>query len=224
MDCFEPIASPAAPQDGIVGCDHPASLRSPDAASPNQLDNIGNLDEAVCQGDGMRFTPIIGTLAYLWDRDRDQVLLIRRNARADDDHFGKVNGLGGKVEAGEDVVTSARREIREEAAVEATEMALRGTITFTDFGPNREQWLIFVFLVERWTGDCASSNAEGSLEWVSRVQLLDACEGGPAREDLPMWAGDRHFVPLVFDQDPRPFHGSMPYDADVPISWDHVRL
>ena len=46
----------------------------------------------------MRFTPIGGTLAYLLDRDRDQVLMIRRNARADDDHFGKVNGLGGKVE------------------------------------------------------------------------------------------------------------------------------
>ena len=49
----------------------------------------------------MTFTPIVGTLVYLWDQERDQVLLIRRDARPDDDHFGKVNGLGGKVEIDE---------------------------------------------------------------------------------------------------------------------------
>ena len=42
----------------------------------------------------MRFTPIVGTLVYLLDRERDAVLMIRRDARPDDDHYGKVNGLG----------------------------------------------------------------------------------------------------------------------------------
>ena len=174
----------------------------------------------------MRFTPIVGTLSYLFDRERDQVLLIRRNARPEDDHFGKVNGVGGKVEVDENIISSARREIREEVDVEATEMTLRGTITFTDFGPNREQWLVFVFLVEVWEGSCASDNDEGALEWASRVRILDACGGfdASAADELPMWPGDRHFVPLVFDDDPRAFHGSMPYDGDTPLSWDHVRL
>ena len=45
------------------------------------------------------------------------MLLIRRNARADDDHYGKVNGLGGKVEIDEDILTSARRELHEEAGI-----------------------------------------------------------------------------------------------------------
>jgi 8-oxo-dGTP diphosphatase len=31
-------------------------------------------------------------------------------------------------------------------------------------------------------------------------------------------------VPLVFDDDPRPFHGTMPYDGDTPLSWAFVRL
>jgi len=42
--------------------------------------------------------------------------------------------------------------------------------------------------------------------------------------DLPMWAGDRHFVPLVFDDDPRAFHGTMPYDGDAPKDWVYERL
>jgi 8-oxo-dGTP diphosphatase len=169
------------------------------------------------------FTPIIGTLGYLLDPMTDEVLLIRRDARPDDDHFGKVNGLGGKVEVNEDIATSMRREIQEESSLDATKMSLRGTITFTNFGPNREEWLIFVFLVTSWTGTCAEGNHEGSLEWVSRSRLLATCQTDDA-SDLPMWPGDRHFVPLVFDDDPRAFHATMPYDADVPVSWSHVRL
>ena len=175
----------------------------------------------------MRFTPIVGTLAYLLDRDRDQVLMIRRNARADDDHFGKVNGLGGKLEPDEDIVGSLRREIREEAGVELTSVALRGTITWTNFGPKREQWLGFVFLADAWDGTPLTTNHEGSLEWIDRSRLLAACSDDQARvaaADLPMWAGDRHFVPLVFDDDPRTFHGTMPYDGDRPTSWTFERI
>lgn len=174
-----------------------------------------------------RFTPIVGTLAYLLDRERDAVLMIRRDARPDDDHYGKVNGLGGKLEPDEDVVSGLRREIDEETGTAITSMALRGTITWTDFGPNREQWLGFVFLVDGWEGTPPTSNPEGSLEWIDRARLLAACDPDPAvraRADLPMWAGDRHFVPLVFDEDPRAFHGTMPYDGDVPTGWHYERL
>ncbi len=172
----------------------------------------------------MRFTPIIGTLSYVWDQETDQVLLIRRNARLDDDHYGKVNGLGGKVEIDEDVARSARRELHEEANIEPISMMLRGTITFTDFGPNREQWLIFIFVVTAWHGEMTMANNEGELEWVDRVDLLAACHDGPEAIRLPMWPGDRHFIPLVFDDDDRVFYGTMPYDADTPVSWDYERL
>ena len=39
-----------------------------------------------------------------------------------------------------------------------------------------------------------------------------------------MWPGDKHFLPLVFDGDERQFHGTMPYDADVPVTWSYERL
>lgn len=173
-----------------------------------------------------RFTPIVGTLAYVLDRRTRQVLMIRRDARPDDAHLGKINGLGGKVEPDESVTDSIRRELREEANIHDLDMTLRGTITWTNFGPHREQWLGFVFLVDGWTGEPPDRNDEGSLEWVSLDRLLAACSHDPDeadQADLPMWAGDRHFVPLVFDDKP-PFHGTMPYDGDTPLDWIVERL
>ena len=175
----------------------------------------------------MQFTPIVGTLAYLWDVESDRVLMVRRNARPDDDHYGKVNGVGGKLEADEGVTESLRREVREELGVELIDFSLRGTITWTNFGPKREQWLGFVFLVVGWSGAPPTGNAEGSLEWVDRARLLRACSDGEADRvgaDLPMWDGDRYFVPLVFDGDERVFHGTMPYDGDRPKAWSFERI
>ncbi|MGI9621881.1 MAG: NUDIX hydrolase [Acidimicrobiales bacterium] len=175
----------------------------------------------------MTFMPLVGTLAYLFDRNRDEILMISRDARPDDDHFGKVNGLGGKVETDEGITHSLRREILEEAGVELASFALRGTVTWSNFGPNKEQWLGFVFLATEWTGEPLSENDEGTLSWIPRRRLLAACSADKEEREeanLPMWAGDRHFVPLVFDDDPRTFHGTMPYDGDSPIGWSYERV
>jgi 8-oxo-dGTP diphosphatase len=167
------------------------------------------------------YRPIVGTLVYVLDRARGRVLMVRRDARPGDDHFGKYNGLGGKLERDEDVVACARREVMEEAGIALTSLTLRGTLTWSGFGPRREDWLGFVFLADRWTGTPAAANHEGTLGWVPLERVLAACAGAG---DLPMWAGDRHFVPLVFDDDPRVFHGTMPYDVDRPLGWTVVRL
>ena len=39
-----------------------------------------------------------------------------------------------------------------------------------------------------------------------------------------MWEGDRHFLPLVFDDDPRAFHGVMPYKDGRPTGWRYSRI
>lgn len=152
--------------------------------------------------------------------------MIRRNARLDDDHFGKINGLGGKLELDESVTDGLRRELDEEASVGLDSFSLRGTVTWSNFGPRSEHWLGFVFLVDGWSGEPPTTNEEGSLEWVARPELLRACHDttSEASAKLPMWPGDRHFVPLVFDDDPRAFHGTMPYDGDHPLSWSFERI
>ena len=162
----------------------------------------------------MPYAPILGTLAYVLSPDRRRTLLIHRNARDDDQHLGKYNGLGGKLHSDEDVMTGLRREIREEAGIECEEVLLRGTINWTGFGPNGEDWLGFIFRVDRFRGEPKGSNPEGDLVWHPVDRLLE----------LPMWEGDRHFLPLVFDADPRPFHGYMPYAGERALSWSYVRI
>ncbi|HUD42292.1 MAG TPA: 8-oxo-dGTP diphosphatase [Dokdonella sp.] len=162
----------------------------------------------------MPYTPIVATLGYVLSPDRSQVLLVHRNARPDDQHLGKYNGLGGKMEPDEDVVACMRREIREEAGIECTDLRLRGTISWPGFGKHGEDWLGFVFLIDRYEGEPLNENPEGSLEWVAIERIFE----------LPLWDGDRHFLPLVFDADPRAFHGVMPYRDGRMVSWSHSRI
>lgn len=172
------------------------------------------------------YCPIIGTLAYVWDRHTDGVLLVHRTARADDEHLGKYNGLGGKLEPHEDVVAGLRRELREEADIELDEFSLRGTVNWPGFGADGQDWFGFVFLVQRFSGVIPSANNEGTLHWVARTRLLAACDPDAAtraRAELPMWEGDRYFLPLVFDDDPRSFWAVMPYHQGRPSGWHYSR-
>src|SRR4029079_16684716 len=86
----------------------------------------------------MPYTPILATLGYVFSPDGRRALMLHRNATHGDTHFGKYNGLGGKLEAGEDVVAGLRREIREEAGIECLEHVLRGTISWPGFGKQGE--------------------------------------------------------------------------------------
>lgn len=155
------------------------------------------------------FTPIIGTLAYVLSPDASRVLLVERTREADQ-HQGKFNGLGGKLEAGEDVVACIRRELWEEAHLVPTRMRLRGTVSWPGFGSGGADWLGFIFVVDAFSGEPPERNEDGPLRWVE----LDRLAG------LPMWEGDRHFLPLVFADGPI-FHGVMPYVDGRPVRWSY---
>ncbi len=160
------------------------------------------------------YTPILATLGYVLSTDRTQVLMIHRNKHLDDLHYGKYNGLGGKVQADEDIATCMQREIYEESGISADSMQLRGTISWPSFGKHGEDWFGFIFRIEQWHGEAHAGNTEGTLEWVP-VSKLDT---------LPMWPSDRMFLSMVFDSDPRPFYGYMPYKNGDMVSWSYVRL
>jgi len=157
----------------------------------------------------MPYTPILATLAYILSPDGSKVLLVHRNRRADDPQQGKYNGLGGKLDSGEDVVAGIRREIREEAGLECEELLLRGTISWPGFGKQGEDWFGFIFRVDRWSGQPFVDNPEGPLMWIDVDKILE----------LPLWEGDRYFLPLVFARDGRQFHGVMPYQDGRPVRW-----
>lgn len=163
----------------------------------------------------MPYQPIVATLGYVLSPEGRSVLLIHRDRRPHDPQYGKYNGLGGKLEPRESVAEGMRRELREEADLEATSMRLRGTLNWPGFGPGGEDWLGFIFLIDRFEGTPLKENAEGHLEWVPLERVLSG--------DLNFWEGDRHFLPLVFEADPRPFHGVMPYRDGHAESWSYTR-
>ena len=79
---------------------------------------------------------------------------------------------------------SARR-----AAWSATELVLRGTVTWPGFGKGGEDWFGFVFRVDRFTRRAVGARTPTGRWSGSRwTRVLE----------LPLWEGDRHFLPLVF--------------------------
>lgn len=156
-----------------------------------------------------QYCPILATLGYVLSEDRKQVLLVHRNKRSDDVHFGKYNGLGGKLEKGEDVISGFRRELMEEAGIQAQEVILRGTISWPGFGKGGEDWFGFIFRVDSWSGKLISENHEGSLEWVELSRL----------GEVNFWESDRHWLDMVFAKDARTFHGFAPFENGRLVSW-----
>ena len=159
----------------------------------------------------MPYTPILATLGYVFSPDGARVLMVHRHRRPTDAHLGKYNGLGGKLHADEDVVAGLRREVREEAGIECEELRLCGTVSWPGFGKHGEDWFGFVFRIDRFSGMPFTENAEGALEWVEVGRVLE----------LPLWEGDKHFLPLVFAGGDRQFHGIMPYRDGRPVGWSY---
>src|SRR5262249_60757244 len=114
----------------------------------------------------MPYTPILATLAYVLSPDGQRVLLVHRNRRPGDPHYGKYNGLGGKLDPGEDVVAGVRREVREEAGIEGGTVTVRGAICWAGVGKQGGDWFGFFFRIDRWTGVPKKQNPEGVLEWA----------------------------------------------------------
>lgn len=156
------------------------------------------------------YKPVLATLGYVFSPDGGKVLLIHRNKRPGDAHLGKYNGLGGKLEPLENIVTGICREIREEAGIECASATLAGTISWPGFGKGGEDWFGFIFRIHQFRGTPWNQSPEGELSWVNLDDVLK----------LPLWDGDRNFLPLVLDPKCPGFHGVLPYRDGHPESWN----
>ena len=155
----------------------------------------------------MAYRPVLGVVAYVLRGQ--EVLLVHRTARADDAQYGLYTGLGGKVEPGEDVTSAVRRELREEAGIEAVSLRLRGTVSWPVLAGPGEDWFGFVFVVDEFTGEPFAANDEGTVHWVPRDRL----------GTLPLPPGDTAWLDLVFDPEVASFAGVLPYVDGAPAQW-----
>lgn len=80
------------------------------------------------------YRPILASLGFILSKDKQSVLLVHRNKRDSDRHLGKYNGLGGKMESGEDAISCLRREVEEEAGLRGLTVELRGTVNWPTLG------------------------------------------------------------------------------------------
>lgn len=155
-------------------------------------------------------------LGYVLSPDRDHALLLYHNAKPNDLSYGKFNGLSGVVLPTESVSEAMQRIVREETGAIATHLRYRGNVHWARFGQSQESVMGHIFLIEGLDNNPRLKNTpNGQLHWIRIDEMLNG--------DRPIWAGDEHFLPLVFDLDPRPFHGYMPYEHGVPRSWSFER-
>jgi 8-oxo-dGTP diphosphatase len=117
---------------------------------------------------------------------------------------GLYNGVGGHVEASEDIRVAAVREVREETGLDVRDLRLRGVVHVDVDDPTRGV-LFFVFTASAPSKQVVPTH-DGSLEWIA-VRDLPFAE---MVEDLPV------ILPIVLAMGPAdpPFFAIYSYDSD----------
>jgi len=147
-----------------------------------------------------RYTVIPRTAIFL---RRGNLYLLLKGAPTKRLWANKYNGLGGHVERGEDVLTSAKRELFEEAGLTA-DLWLCGTLIVN----TGETGICLYF----FSGECPqaagepTASEEGLAEWIPFEKISEL----PVVEDLPVLLGRIHTLKRG---DP-PFSARSYYDRD----------
>ncbi|MBD3299768.1 MAG: NUDIX domain-containing protein [Candidatus Moranbacteria bacterium] len=148
-------------------------------------------------------TPL--TLIYLIDSGK--VLMLKRSPKKEM-VAGEWLGLGGKLEPGEDLIDSAKREFVEETGLTIHDPVLRGT--FTWMSASKYAGTLFIFTATKYEGDLLKKCDEGELAWQN-IDTLEKLKGLAAHQKL--------FLPKILCNNSHFYCGIAAYDKDKLIRY-----
>lgn len=122
-------------------------------------------------------------------RRGNKVLLMYRNKKEVDINKNKWIGVGGHIEEGETCQDAVVREVKEETSYDLINYEKKAIIIF-NFGNEIE--IMHLFVSNKFKGKITPFCDEGELAWIDINNM----------PNLPMWEGDRIFLPLVLNNAP----------------------
>lgn len=125
------------------------------------------------------------SLVYI--KCQNKYLMLYRNKKKNDLNAGKWVGVGGKFEGDETPEQCARREIFEETGIEEVELEYLGLVKFISDVWEDEDMYLFKGIMNDFPKEFESN--EGDLVWIDEDKVMD----------LPMWEGDRVFLPELIE-------------------------
>ncbi len=136
------------------------------------------------------------TLIYL--EQNEKYLMLLRNKKKNDENANKYIGVGGHLEDGETPLECVKREVLEETGLTVNKATYKGFVDFCKVGRTSVERM-YLYTCSDFSGDLIQCN-EGTLEWVPVNKI----------NELPLWEGDRVFLPLLKEDD-KPFHITLVY-------------
>ncbi|MDD7280428.1 MAG: 8-oxo-dGTP diphosphatase [Erysipelotrichaceae bacterium] len=125
----------------------------------------------------------LNTLCYI--ESGNNILMLNRNKKKNDENQGKWIGVGGKLEPHESPDDCMIREVKEETGLKLIDYQLRGIITFVL--PKWEDEICFLYSATQYEGTLKECN-EGELQWIKKEDVFN----------LPLWQGDTYFLDDLF--------------------------
>ena len=136
---------------------------------------------------------LIGTLLFVLrvHQGRGQVLLIHKKTGHGQ---GRVNGPGGKLDAGESLTACARREVFEEVGLRVAHPQCRAELRFVEL--DGAQWLGYAFTADQFSGQLIET-PEAKPFWcdIEKIPFAD------------MWPDDQLWLPTILQQHVRQSFG-----------------
>lgn len=125
-----------------------------------------------------RYHIIPRTLVFVFHQN--EVLLLKYSP-SKGNWSGRLNGLGGHIERGEDPLTAARRELKEEAGMDMPDLRLCGTLIIDS--PHASPGIgLYIYAGNIDQRIVPPTSPEGELRWIA----LDNLDDEPLMEDIPV--------------------------------------